>query len=120
MFMAKCLFGLLAIFALGATAGTAQEHWVATWAAAQQPANPAPPPGAQPVAAASGSGRGSAALTSFHNQTIRMFVRSSLGGSRLRVQLSNAYGTTALTIGAVHVARRAKESEITAGTDRPV
>ena len=41
-----------------------------------------------------------------------MMLRVSVGGSRLRVHLSNAYGTTPLMIGAAHVALHAKESEI--------
>ena len=120
--MANRIFGLLLLAALGATGALAQEHWVATWAAAQQqPGNPAPPPGPQLAAPANGGGRGAAAPTSFHNQTIRMIVRiSALGGQKLRLQLSNAYGTAPLAVGAVHVARRAKDSEIAAGTDRPV
>jgi len=119
--MTKRIFGLLMFAMLGATAALAQKRWVATWAAAQQqPANPIPPPGVQ-AAAANGGGRGPASPTSFHNQTIRMIVRSSaLGGQKLRLQLSNAYGSTPLAVGAVHVARRATDSEITAGTDRSV
>jgi lysophospholipase L1-like esterase len=120
--MANRVFGLLVLAALGATAALAHDRWVATWAAAQQqPGNPAPPPAAQPAPPANGGGRGQAAPTSFHNQTIRMIIRSSaLGGQKLRLQLSNAYGTAPLAVGAVHVARHAKDSEIAAGTDRPV
>jgi lysophospholipase L1-like esterase len=46
-----------------------------------------------------------------------MIVRTSLGGRRARVTLSNAYGTTPLKVGAAHVALRSKESEIVAGSD---
>jgi hypothetical protein len=115
--MANRVFTLLVLAALAATAALAQDRWVATWAAAQQqPGNPAPPPGAQPAPPANGGGRGPAAPTSFHNQTIRMIVRSSaLGGQKLRLQLSNTYGTAPLAVGAVHVARHTKDSEITAG-----
>jgi lysophospholipase L1-like esterase len=49
-----------------------------------------------------------------------MIVRSSIGGSRVRVELSNAYGTAALQVGAAHVALRGKESGIVAGSDRPL
>ncbi|PWU08788.1 MAG: GDSL family lipase [Terriglobia bacterium] len=47
-----------------------------------------------------------------------MIVRASLGGRRIRVQLSNAFGTDPLTIGAAHVALRDKQSAIVAGSDR--
>ena len=40
----------------------------------------------------------------FTNQTLRQIVRTSLGGARVRVVLSNAFGTAPLTIGAAHVA----------------
>jgi len=52
------------------------------------------------------------------NQTVRMIVRTSIGGHRLRIQLSNAFGTTALMVGAAHVALRDKESSIAQGSDR--
>ena len=119
--MVNRVFRLLVFAALATTAALAQDRWVATWAAAQQqPGNPAPAPGAQPAPPANGGGRGPAAPTSFHNQTIRMIVRSSARGEKLRLQLSNAYGPAPLAVGAVHVARRAKDSEIAVGTDRPV
>jgi len=54
----------------------------------------------------------------FNNQTIRQIVRVSVGGSRLRLALSNEYGTTPLTIGAAHVALRENASAIVAGSDR--
>jgi lysophospholipase L1-like esterase len=54
----------------------------------------------------------------FDNQTIRMIVRTSLGGRRLRVQFSNDYGTSALVLGAAHVALREKASAIVPTADR--
>jgi len=47
-----------------------------------------------------------------------MVVHTSIGGRRLRVQLSNAYGTAALAIGSAHIARRDKDSAIVADSDR--
>lgn len=41
-----------------------------------------------------------------------------MGGRRIRVQLSNAFGTAPLVVGAAHVALREKESAIVAGSDR--
>jgi lysophospholipase L1-like esterase len=86
--------------------GQGSQHWVSTWATspqvravpAQQPAN-APPAG-------------------FNNQTIRMIVRTTIGGPRARVQFSNAFGTTAVTIGAARIALRARESTVVEGTNR--
>ena len=49
-----------------------------------------------------------------------MIVRTSIGGKRARVQLSNAFGTMPLKIGAAHVALRDKESAIVASSDRPL
>jgi lysophospholipase L1-like esterase len=103
-----------------ASASWAQsQHWVTTWATAQTLVRTPPPAtattAAQPLAAppkqASGGGRG------FNNQTIRMAVRISIGGNRLRVRISNSFGSAPLTLGAAHIALRAKDSEIVAGTD---
>ena len=49
-----------------------------------------------------------------------MIVRTSLGGRRLRVRLSNAFGATPVVVGTAHLAIRAKESAIAPDTDRPV
>ena len=57
--------------------------------------------------------------SAFSNQTLRLIVRSSLGGKRLRIRLSNLYGNEKLTIGAAHLALRDDASErIVAGSDR--
>ena len=98
-----------------AQSGTTSEHWVATWAASPQQPRVAPAaapgaPAAPPAAVRPGQ--------SFNNQTVRMIVRTSIGGRRIRVQLSNAFGVAPLVVGAAHVAARAKESEIVPGTDR--
>jgi len=47
-----------------------------------------------------------------------MVVRTSIGGHELRVQLSNAFSSDALRIGAAHIALRDKDSAIVAGSDR--
>jgi lysophospholipase L1-like esterase len=73
-------------------------------------------PAAQPPAtavtglppAAPGGGRGPApAPLTVNNQTIRQIVHVSMGGSRVRVVLSNAFGTTPVEISAAHVGLRA-------------
>jgi lysophospholipase L1-like esterase len=104
----------------------AQEHWVATWAASPQSARLVLPPGLQaPPPPPSGGQTGQAnrppafpPLLSPNNQTVRMIVHTSIGGSRARIQLSNAFGTTPLNVGAVHVALRDKGSAIAPTSDR--
>jgi lysophospholipase L1-like esterase len=115
----------LALVVAGLLCGScafAQEHWVVTWAAAPQTARfpgqagrgPAGAPGAPQPSRPPGAQLG----TGFHNQTVRMIVHTSIGGQRLRIQLSNAYGSAPLVIGAAHVAIRSKDSAIVPSTDR--
>jgi lysophospholipase L1-like esterase len=106
-------------------------HWVATWATAeQQPgfgrgaiggrgpaAQPAGAP-AQPPQQTSAAPAVAPALNTLNNQTARMIVRTSIGGDRIRVQFSNAFGAAPLDMGAAHVAIRSKDSAIVAGSDR--
>jgi lysophospholipase L1-like esterase len=111
------------------------EHWVSTWATAQSlapvsgrgggRAAGAPqqgPPRAAPPQNGPGQNRGNNPQgiipPSLNDQTMRMVVRTSLGGRRVRVQLSVALGASELTIGSAHIAVRAKESEIVPATDR--
>jgi lysophospholipase L1-like esterase len=49
-----------------------------------------------------------------------MIVRTSIGGHRVRVQLSNGFGTSALLVGGAHVALRDKQSAIVPSSDRPL
>src|SRR5579872_2759398 len=95
----------------------AQEHWVATWAASPQQFRPLAPPAPAPGQQAQPAPPPPRAVTSFNNQTVRMTVRTSLGGNRLRVQFSNTYGTAPLVLGAAHVALHGKDSAIVAGSD---
>jgi lysophospholipase L1-like esterase len=101
------------------------EHWVSTWATSpQQPRPfPAPRPPAPPTAGAATAPTPPApprppAITGFHNQTLRMIAHTSIGGRRVRIELSNVFGSTPLVIGAAHVAMRDKESAIIAASDR--
>jgi lysophospholipase L1-like esterase len=72
-------------------------QWVGSWAA-----SPAP----------SESG------VAFNNHTLRMNPRISLGGERLRVRISNAYGNRPLAIGAARIALRDKGPAAVPGSDR--
>jgi lysophospholipase L1-like esterase len=80
-------------------------HWVSAWSTAVHA--PLPFPGLPPAIA-------------LENQTVRMVVKPTLGGERLRIRLSNAFGNSALTIGSVHVALAKQGPEIVAGSDRNV
>ena len=101
----------------------AQERWVATWAASPQQFRAFGPPRGGRGAPQRNRGplrTPAAALppSSFHDQTIRMTVRTSIGGSSVRVEFSNAFGTMPLMIGAAHVALHDKDSGIASGSDR--
>ncbi|ONI80801.1 GDSL family lipase [Saccharothrix sp. ALI-22-I] len=57
--------------------------------------------------------------TTFENQTLRQIVHLSVGGSTVRVRLSNEFGTQPLVVGEAHVARRAGTgAAVERGTDR--
>jgi lysophospholipase L1-like esterase len=116
------------------------DHWVGTWATAvvvraQGPATPpaaapegsacapaafGPPPGRGGAPAGGRAGFTPPAPLNFKNQTLRQIVHVSLGGDRLRVVLSNAFGTVPLEVGAAHVALREKDAAIQAKSDRPL
>jgi lysophospholipase L1-like esterase len=98
-----------------------QQRWVATWATAQTLVRPAPArPPATPAAAPVGptTTPQTVGARGFNNQTVRMMVRTSIGGRRLRVRLSNAFGGTAVVVGTAHLAIRGKESAIVPDSDR--
>ncbi|MDB5906058.1 MAG: family lipase [Massilia sp.] len=63
---------------------------------------------------------GDADIQTLTDQTLRMIVHTSIGGSRLRVRLSNEFGTTPLKIGAAHVALRQGlgGAQIVSGSDQ--
>jgi lysophospholipase L1-like esterase len=112
----------VALIVISASAAFGQEHWVATWAASPQETRVVTPPPAAPAGGSQSAPARQPAFTppiaNFHEQTVRMIVRTSIGGRRARVQLSNTFGTKPLTIGAAHIALREKDSAIAAGSDR--
>src|ERR1019366_2344632 len=98
-----------------------QERWVATWATAQTLVRQAPArPGATPAdsPASPATTPQEIAARGFNNQTVRMIVRTSIGGRRLRVRLSNAFGGAPVVLGTAHLAIRAKDSAIVPDSDR--
>src|SRR5262249_25312210 len=64
-----------------------QKRWIGTWATAPQPAMPR-------------------SLQSFRNQSLRLIVHTSAGGTKGRIRVSNAFGDQPVLIGAAHIARR--------------
>ena len=84
---------------------------------------PAPPPPPPPPGTPQRRFPIPPTLAGINNQTVRMLVRTSLGGSRIRVRLSNAVGGSSVSLGAAHIALSAKSSDASAinpPTDRPL
>lgn len=77
--------------------GSKAAHWVGTWNASPQAAW-------HPI--------------ELNGQTIRQIVHVSIGGTRVRVRLSNAYGSDSLQIGAARVGLFRTGATIAAGSDR--
>ena len=94
---ALAIAGMVVAPATMATDGTSASHWVGTWSASPQAAN-------LPV--------------NLDGRTIRQIVHVSIGGTRLRVRLSNAYGAGPLHIGAMRVGLHSTGASIAPGSDR--
>ena len=71
-------------------------RWVGTWTT-----TPAPAEG-----------------VAFANQTLRMNARVSIGGDRLRVRVSNAYGGHPLLVGAACLGLRDAGSGVVSGSNK--
>src|SRR5271163_4418747 len=71
-------------------------RWVGTWTT-----TPAPAEG-----------------VAFANQTLRMNARVSIGGDRLRVRLSNAYGNRPLLVGTAYLGLRDAGSGVVSGSNK--
>ena len=56
----------------------------------------------------------------FGNQTLRLMLWTTVGGSQVRVKLTNAFSTQPLAVGAVHVALRQSGGAIVPASDRPL
>jgi lysophospholipase L1-like esterase len=77
-------------------------HWVGTWGASPQltePQNLPPPPG-------------------LSGNTLRQVVQVSIGGKKLRVRFSNAFGTSPVTMSAAHIAMSAGGGAIKMESDQ--
>jgi lysophospholipase L1-like esterase len=99
-------FWLLMVGRLEAQKNGSTAHWVGSWAASQQV------PETQNLLD----------TEAMRDATLRQIVHLSVGGERLRVRMSNAFGTAPLHLIAVHVARpvSAATAAIDAGSDTAV
>ncbi|MGY1433625.1 GDSL-type esterase/lipase family protein [Streptomyces reniochalinae] len=79
------------------------DAWVRTW-------------GASPQA----SDNSVSALDAFENATLRQLVRISGGGERIRIRLSNEYGTAPLAVGAARVTRADSDGADQSGSSRAI
>ncbi len=79
----------------------AGSHWIATWGASPQPAT-----------------AGNLSRAGFRDATIREIVLTSAGGVRLRVRLTNAFGSGPLRIGRAAIALDRKGPNTVAGSSR--
>ena len=94
-FVAAAVIAVASVAPPPARAAPSATHWVASWQASPQPVWGADfvfPTHLPPA---------------LNDQTFRQTARISLGGPRLRVRLSNAYGTAPLKLGAASVASAA-------------
>jgi len=98
----------------------AQQKWVTTWATAQTMARTGAAPQAPATAPTGPLTPQAINARGFSNHTVRMMVRPSLGGTKVRVRLSNGFGYPSVSIGAASIALRAKDSEIVAASLRPL
>lgn len=99
-----------------ATDAAAQEKWVATWTASAHGPYPSGFPTASPDLQFAFPEPASGAS----DQTFRLIVRPDLWGSRMRLRLSNAFGSKAVTFDDVFVGLQASGANVAPGTNRPV
>jgi lysophospholipase L1-like esterase len=83
----NCALVCLLLF-VSQVANAQQNSWVATWTASPQSASPDPD---EP-------------LLKIEDQTVRERVRVSVGGTQIRIRLSNEFGSTPLVVGSATVA----------------
>ena len=105
---------LFLLWPLGVSAqpGGGADHWVTTWMVASI--------GRPQTAGTSAAAPNSPASIDFSNQTLREIVHVSLGGSRTRVVLSNAFGTRPLIVGAANLGIRERDSSLASSSGRPL
>jgi lysophospholipase L1-like esterase len=102
---------LVLIVVVGAAPASGQDggqQWVGTWSA-----TPALPP---PL----NSGFAPPFATGFNNQTIRNIIHTSIGGSAVRVRLTNTFGTQPVTFNAVDVGIEQSGATVVSGSNHAV
>jgi lysophospholipase L1-like esterase len=101
---ALCIFSICCFTPWSLSQGQSNgNHWVSAWTSslflsAPMPGFPAEPP--------------------ITDKTIRVIARPTIGGKRLRVRLSNEFGTAPLTIAAARIAITDQDSKIQPSSDQ--
>ena len=109
------------------------KKWVCTWATAQQldevvfPKISLPPnfkmPEQKPPPKPGELGTNPSIFyvpSDLKDRTIRMVVRASIGGSKIRINLSSALGRPVVKVGSAHIAAYKSNGAIVPGTDRVI
>ncbi len=87
-------------------------HWVGSWATALQATEPRNLPKGASDCDPTPDNPG------FAGNTLRQLIRVSIGGSKLRLRLSNEYGVAPVTMAAVHIASSKGAGVIDTATDK--
>ncbi len=105
-----------------ATAAQPDAHWVSAWGTAQQLAPDVMPEWTRPPPVPDHPLQSPIPPTPEHlvSQTVRMVVRTTIAGRRVRIRLSNRFGARPVAIGAAHIALHRQGSAIEPGTDRVI
>ena len=100
----RCIVLAIVAMCLAVRTEAQATNWVGSWATSQQRPEP----------------QNSLAPEDMHDATLRQVVHLSVGGSQLRVHLTNAFGTAPLRISAAHIARpvNAASDSIDVATDK--
>jgi lysophospholipase L1-like esterase len=84
-------------------------RWIATWAPSYYSAPPRPT-----------NPDSTDRVPTYVDRTVREIVRTTIGGTRVRLRLTNEYGDRPLVVGAVRIATRDSGARVRAGTERAV
>ena len=116
---------LFTVAMVGQSGSLPSENWIVTWATSQEMApavqeRPVIPPGTKmpDFSAMRGPRRPTQIPKDVADQTVRMIVHTSIAGKRLRLELSNSFGKSVVSIGSAHVAIRTSESSVDTASDR--
>jgi lysophospholipase L1-like esterase len=96
---------MVGIAVAASAAGAVASSWNASWAASPMAPTPLVP---------------NLANAGFSDQTVRNIVYTSVGGSKLRVQVSNTFGTGPVTVGPVTVGVELTGAQMVPSTVKPL